>query len=265
MLTTSQEDTIIRLQDLFLDYGEHEIVKDVSLNIHRHKTTVILGPSGVGKSTILKAILGILKPRSGEVFIRQEPISQLPEKELVRIRIQMAMVFQNGALFDSMTIADNVSFRMRELGLAGAAKIDERVDEVLKFVGLSDVKHKMPAQLSGGMRKRAAIARALAPDPEIFLFDEPTVGLDPINRYNIEQLIIKLKERRNVTMVIVTHDVDSAYRLADDIVLLHEGRFIFEGKADYLKRSPDIRVRTFLNPDLAFSIQEKEGKEKENG
>jgi len=242
------EKPIIELRNVTLGYGQGEVVKEVDLNIFGGETKVILGPSGVGKSTILKAILGLLRPKSGEIRIHGEEISHLSERELVRIRTRMAMVFQHGALFDSMTVGDNVSFRLRELGLASPDEIDSRVSEVLKFVGLLGAKKLRPPQLSGGMKKRVAIARALAPHPEIFLFDEPTTGLDPINLYNTEQLILKLKEKERVTMMIVTHDVESAMDLADSIVMLHEGKFIFEGTPEELKHSKDKRVRAFLNP-----------------
>lgn len=248
MVVKSSGEPIIWLKQVTLDYGGDEVVRSVDLEIRQGETKIILGPSGVGKSTILKAILGLLKPKSGEVYIHGKEISGLPERELVKTRLRMAMVFQQSALFDSMTVAENVSYRLREHGLMPEEKTRERVDEVLRFVGLEGARRLRPAQLSGGMKKRVAIARALAPDPEIFLFDEPTVGLDPINAFNIEQLILKLKKRGNVSLLIVTHDVASASRLADSIVMLHEGKFIFEGTPQALKGHQDLRVRAFLDP-----------------
>ena len=159
----------------------------------------------------------------------------------------MAMVFQHGALFDSMTVGENVSYRLREHELMDEASISKRVGEVLQFVGLEGAVKLKPAQLSGGMKKRVAIARALAPHPEIFLFDEPTVGLDPVNAFNIEQLIFKLKQKK-VSIIIVTHDVGSAFRLADRIVMLHGGKFIFEGTPAELKQTTDERIKSFLDP-----------------
>ena len=238
----------ILLKNATLDYGAEEIVREVDLKVKAGVTKVILGPSGVGKSTILKAVLGLLRPKSGQVFIYGMEISDLSEKELIQMRLRMAMVFQGGALFDSMTVGENVSYRLREHGLLSSPEIEARVREVLQFVGLSEVLHSKPAQLSGGMKKRVAIARALAPRPTIFLFDEPTVGLDPINAFNVEQLILKLKKSHNSTMVIVTHDVGSAMRLADSVVMLHEGKFIFEGTFEELKRNPDSRIQDFLDP-----------------
>lgn len=239
---------IIRLQGVTLHYGGDEVVHEVDLEVKRGETKVILGPSGVGKTTILRAILGLLRPETGEVYIKQTAISRLSESELVKIRLLMAMVFQGGALFDSMNVGDNVSFRLREHGLAASGEIEKRIREVLQFVGLEGARKLRPAELSGGMKKRVAIARALAPRPEVFLFDEPTVGLDPSNAFNVEQLILRLKEKRNVTIVIVTHDVASAVRLADSVVMLHEGRFIFEGTPEELKATGDERVRAFLDP-----------------
>ncbi len=244
---------VIRLSHVTLHYGKNEVVTDVNLEVESGETKVILGPSGVGKSTILKAILGLLKPKSGEIYFQGIEISKLSEPKLMQVRLLMAMVFQNGALFDSMTVGENVSYRLREHALISPKATEERVQSVLKFVGLEGALKLSPAQLSGGMRKRVAIARALAPYPQIFLFDEPTVGLDPINSFNIEQLILKLKERR-VTIVIVTHDIESAFRLGDSIVMLHEGKFIFEGTPEELKRNTDKRVRSFLDPAGAAGL-----------
>ena len=243
---------VIELKDVTLDYGADEVVKNVDLKVHRGETKVILGPSGVGKSTILKAILGLLRPKTGEVYLNGRGISKLPEKELVKVRLRMAMVFQHSALFDSMTVGDNVSYRLREHSLADEKTVGERVREVLRFVGLEGAVKLKPAQLSGGMKKRVAIARALAPEPGIFLFDEPTTGLDPVNLFNVEQLILKLKKRQNTTLVIVTHDVGSASRLADSVVILHEGKFIFEGTPEELKQNTDARVQTFLDPARGY-------------
>ena len=244
-------DTVVQFKNVTLHYGGDDVVKNVCLSVKRGETKVILGPSGVGKSTILKAMLGLLRPKSGEVYIDNREISKLPERELVKTRRNMAMVFQQSALFDSMTVGENVSYRLRELQLAGERQIEERVKEVLKFVGLEGALRLRPAQLSGGMKKRVAIARALAPNPEIFLFDEPTVGLDPLNFFNVEQLILKLKHQHKATMVIVTHDVGSAVRTADSIVMLHEGKFIFEGTGEELKRQHDKRIQAFLDPASA--------------
>lgn len=238
---------VIKLRNLTLHYGGDDVVQNIDLDVMPGETKIILGPSGVGKSTILKAILGLLKPKAGEIFIHREEISKCSEQKLVQTRLRMAMVFQHGALFDSMTVGENVSYRLREHELMDEPSTLKRVHEVLQFVGLEGAMKLKPAQLSGGMKKRVAIARALAPHPEIFLFDEPTVGLDPVNHYNIEQLILKLKQKK-VSIVIVTHDVESAFRLGDRIVMLHGGKFIFEGTPAELKQTTDERIKSFLDP-----------------
>lgn len=250
----TNDGVVIRMKNVTLSYGGDDVVENVNLDIRRGETKIILGPSGVGKSTILKAILGILRPKTGEIHIHEREITSLPERELVKMRLRMAMVFQQSALFDSMTVGENVSYRLREHALMAHDKIEDRVLEVLQFVGLKAAMKLRPAQLSGGMRKRVAIARALAPHPEVFLFDEPTVGLDPINTYNVEQLIAKLRTDRNASMVIVTHDVGSALRLADSIVMLHLGKFIFEGTPEELKQCRDKRVQAFLDPAHAAAL-----------
>jgi phospholipid/cholesterol/gamma-HCH transport system ATP-binding protein len=238
----------IRLDQVTLDYGGDEIIKEASFTVKPGETKVILGPSGVGKSTILKAILGLLRPKKGKVTVQGREISRLQEKEILKLRMRMAMVFQNGALFDTMSVGDNVSYRLREFSMLPKEQIEERVIEVLRFVGMEGAKKLKPSQLSGGMRKRVAIARGLAPDPDIILFDEPTVGLDPVNHHNIEQLIMKLKDGTRRSIVIVTHDIASACKMADSIVMLHQGRFIFEGTPQQLRDSKDPRILAFLNP-----------------
>lgn len=249
------KDAIIQLRHLTLSYGGEDVVRNVDLNVREGETKIILGPSGVGKSTILRAVLGLLRPKSGQILIHGKEISHLPERDLVQIRLKMAMVFQQSALFDSMTVGENVSYRLRELGLATHEEIRARIEEVLKFVGLGKALGMRPAQLSGGMKKRVAIARALAPNPGIFLFDEPTVGLDPVNMFNVEQLILKMKRDRKKSIMIVTHDVSSAMRLADSIVMLHEGKFIFEGSPEELRGQRDKRILAFLDPASVFSSQ----------
>lgn len=243
-----KENEAIRLENVTLRYGPHEIVREANLTVKPGETKIVLGPSGVGKSTILKAVLGLLKPAAGRIWIHGKEITHLPEKEMLKIRLQMAMVFQNGALFDTMTVGDNVSYRLREFSLMPKQEIEKRVDQVLTFVGMLGAKKLKPSQLSGGMRKRVGIARALASDPDIFLFDEPTVGLDPVNHYNIEQLILKLRNGKKRSLIVVTHDIESACKLADSIVMLHEGRFIFEGTPQELKNCKDKRVVAFLDP-----------------
>jgi phospholipid/cholesterol/gamma-HCH transport system ATP-binding protein len=243
-----QEAPAVELRNVTLHYGGDDVIKEANLTVRRGEVKIILGPSGVGKSTILKAVLGLLRPKKGRIFIQGREITHMPEKEVLRMRLGMSMVFQHGALFDAMSVSDNVSYRLREFEMATPEKIEHRVAEVLRFVGLEGAKKLRPAQLSGGMRKRVAIARALAPDPELMLFDEPTVGLDPVNLFNVEQLILKLKKDRRRALIIVTHDIASAIKLGDSIVMVHEGRFIFEGTPEELRKSEDRRLLAFLDP-----------------
>ncbi len=249
------EHPAVKLENVTLNYGGHEIIREADISVRAGETKVILGPSGVGKSTILKAVLGLLKPAEGKIYIHGREISKLSEKELLPLRMQMAMVFQNGALFDTMTVGDNVSYRLREFHMAGRDEVEKRVGEVLRFVGLEGARKLKPSQLSGGMRKRVAIARALAPDPGIFLFDEPTVGLDPVNLYNIEQLILKLKHSKKRALIVVTHDIASACKIGDSIMMVHKGRFIFEGTPAELRETKDDRVLEFLDPARFYTAQ----------
>ena len=239
---------MIEIKDLCKSFGNNIVLNNLTLSIKDGETKVVIGRSGVGKSVFLKNIIGIIRPDSGSIRINGQEVVNLPEREYNKLRMKIGMVFQGGALFDSMTVGENVSFRLREHGLAPPGEIEERVQSALQFVGLSGARKLKPAQLSGGMKKRVAIARALAAKPEVILFDEPTTGLDPINSYNMEQLILKLKESRQVTIVIVTHDVGSALRLADSVAMLHEGKFIFEGSPGELQQSSEPVVRAFREP-----------------
>ncbi len=239
---------MIELKKVSLSFGKKIVLDQVDFLIHQGETKVILGPSGTGKSTILKIILGLIRPDAGKVYFDGKSLSNLSEKEISVLRSKLAMVFQNGGLFDSLNVAQNVSYRCRRCYDLTLEEIKNRIKKELCYVGLAGTEKLMPAQLSGGMRKRVGIARALCSQSEIILFDEPTVGLDPGNTYNIQQILTKLKKDRTVTMVIVTHDIHSALDIADDVVILKEGKFIFQGAPNVLKASRDCEVREFLNP-----------------
>jgi len=237
---------VIELRDVYKRFGPVQVLDGVSLKLRGGQTTVIIGESGVGKSVLLKHMVGLLRPDAGEVFFRGRRIDNLPEKELVDVRRRFGFLFQLGALFDSMTAGENVAFPLYEHTDYPPEQIARIVAEKLHMVGLDGIESKKPAELSGGQRKRVALARAIALEPEVILYDEPTTGLDPVRADVINELILKLKRELQVTSVIVTHDMASAYKVADRIVMLHEGRFIADGTPDQIRHSPDPRVQRFI-------------------
>ena len=236
----------IRLVNLYKRFGPVIVFQGVSLAVQERESVVILGPSGTGKSVLLKHIVGLLRPDSGEVYFRDERVDNKTERELEPIRRRFGFLFQGGALFDSMTVFENVAFPMREHTNFKEEEIRERVAAKLAMVGLDGTQGKMPAELSGGMRKRVALARAIALEPEVVLYDEPTTGLDPIRSDVINELILKLNDELHVTSVVVTHDMTSAFKVADRLVMLSEGKVIAEGKADDFRHSRNEEVRRFV-------------------
>ena len=238
---------MIALSGVWLALGERPVLRDVSFDVQAGQTKVILGNSGSGKTTILRVILGLNRPDRGSIRVDGQEITELDERHLIRVRQNMAMVFQGSALFDSLTVHENVGYRLWEHGRLPDEAIEQTVRESLQFVGLADCVDKMPAELSGGMRKRVGIARALASGAKILLYDEPTGGLDPINACMINRLITKLRTK-GITQVVVTHDLDTAYRVADRIVMIQRGRVIFDGTPDRLKQSDDPAIRGFIEP-----------------
>ena len=238
---------MIRLDTVDLTLDGRKVLEHVTFQVELGETKVILGGSGSGKTTILRLILGLYKPDQGSIRIDGEEITTLSEQVLPRIRQKMAMVFQSAALFDSLTVRENVGYRLWEQGALSDENIEQRVRQSLQFVGLEDAIDKMPADLSGGMRKRVGIARALASGARVILYDEPTAGLDPINSYAIGHLILQLKAK-GVTQVVVTHDLDLAFRVADRIVLLHKGHIMFQGTPQELAGRQDRDIRGFLDP-----------------
>ena len=238
---------MICIEDLTTHYGERKILDGIDLDIAPGETMVILGGSGVGKSTLLRHILLLERPTSGAIYIRGRNILEMPEDELNEIRKRMGVSYQSGALFNSMTVGENVALPLHELTRLEDSTIQIMTRIKLDLVGLSGFENYMPSQISGGMRKRAAVARALALDPEILLFDEPSAGLDPITAAGIDSLIAKLKKAFKMTIVVVTHEMASAFLIADRVTLMHGGHILLVGTPQELRESKHPRVQQFLN------------------
>lgn len=238
---------IVEFRGVSKRFGTLEVLRKVDLRLERGKTTVILGASGIGKSVLLRHIIGLLKPDEGEVYIDGQRIDELGEKDLVPIRRRFGFLFQMGALFDSLSVGDNIAFPLIEHTEYSRSRIDEIVAEKLVMVDLVGVDGHKPVELSGGQRKRVALARALAMDPEVVLYDEPTTGLDPIRAAGINHLINKIRDQRGVTGVVVTHDMHSAFTVADRILMLYGGTFIEDGPVEAIRRSDDPRVQEFVS------------------
>lgn len=237
---------MISIRHVYQTFGSRQILKDVSLTVKDGETMVILGASGSGKSTLLKLIIGLLKPTSGEVVVNGKDMVRLSEAELNHERRHMGFVFQYSALFDSMTVKENVAFGLRMHTKMDEEEIDRIVKEKLHLVGLDGIENLMPSSLSGGMKKRVSLARAIALEPEIILYDEPTAGLDPIRSTDISLLIKHTQKVLHATSVVVTHDLKSAEMIADRMAFLYKGFFLAIGKPEELKQSPDPRVRQFM-------------------
>jgi phospholipid/cholesterol/gamma-HCH transport system ATP-binding protein len=227
--------------------GGRSIIRDFDLSLEKGFNRTILGVSGVGKTTILKLLLGLLKPDSGAIYLNGRPIAGMKEGELSGLRRNISIVFQWGALFDSMTVGENVGYRLFEEGKLSLKEIERIVLEKLSFVGLENTINLYPAELSGGMKKRVAIARAIAADPEYIFFDEPTTGLDPIGIYNIRHLMQMLQKEGKTTLM-VTHDLHTAFAVSQRFSFLHDTRLILDGSAADLKESSDKSIREFFSP-----------------
>jgi len=247
---------MIEIRGLAKRLGRRQVLEGLDLDIRTGETLVVLGPSGTGKSVLLKHVIGLMKPDAGSIRIDGEDIVELKEKELNLVRRRFGMLFQGAALFDSMTVGENVALAMQEHARdMTPEEVGRRVRERLDWVGLEEAEGMKPSSLSGGMRKRAGLARALAMDPEYILYDEPTTGLDPITADVINQLIRALQKRLNVTSVVVTHDIKSAFAVADRIVLLYEGHVVYDGTVDETRRTDDAMVRQFLEGSSRGPIQ----------
>lgn len=237
----------ISLRDLRVSYGEREILHGITFDVATGETLVILGGSGSGKSTLLRTLVGLEKPTSGQVWIQGKDIAAISQAELDQIRKKTGMSFQGGALFGSMTVGENVALPLREHTKLEDSTIEIMLRLKLEQVGLAGFEYHMPSQLSGGMKKRAAVARALAMDPEILFFDEPSAGLDPIIAAGIDQLILELKRAFRMTIVVVTHELASAFLIADRMVLIDKGNIVAIGTTQEMRSSAQPRVRQFLD------------------
>jgi phospholipid/cholesterol/gamma-HCH transport system ATP-binding protein len=245
---------IIELRGVSKAYGHKTVLDDVDLDVKRGEVLVILGGSGTGKSVSLRHMNGLEQPDRGEVWVDGQEISHLPEEALVAVRKKVGMLFQSGALFDSMTVFENIAFALREHTTWPESRIAERVAEVLGFVNLGrDVERLLPSSLSGGMKKRVSLARTVALKPEVLLYDEPTTGLDPVTAMTINRLIKDLNSRLATTSVVVTHDIVSALFVADRLTFLKNGRFVFTGTPDEAKASEVEDLREFLSAGKALA------------
>lgn len=237
---------MIKLVNINVDFGGKRVLEDINLDIAKGESMVIIGPSGSGKSTLLRLIVGLLKPSVGKIYIDGQEITAMGEDDLNKIRLRMGMVFQYSALFDSMTVGENVAFGLRQHTAMDDEAIARVVRKKLRMVGLSGQEEVMPNELSGGMKKRVSLARAIAIDPEVVLYDEPTAGLDPIMANTIDRLIVSTKRITGVTSVVVTHHMNSAFNIADRIAMIYEGRIVEVGSADQIKNSENEIVQRFI-------------------
>ena len=262
---------IVVFDQVSLAFDDKVVLHDVSFTLLTGHTKIFLGASGAGKSTILKLILGLLKPDAGVIWVNGERVDRLTELEMMKVRADLGMVFQEGALFDSLTVAENVGYKLYEETRMPVDHVRQRVNEVLGFIGLAEFRERMPSELSGGQRRRVAIARAMAAKPRILLYDEPTTGLDPITASTVDDEIIKLRDIENVSSIVVTHQLRDAFYIAtheaerrDDgllriapadtqkseeaeFIMLKDGRVAFEGHAEELRQSDDPYLKTFLS------------------
>jgi len=249
---------MIEVINVCKSFNHHRVLDNINLTIKTGETKVIIGRSGCGKSVLLKHIVGILKPDSGIIKVDDQDITKLGEKELNKVRMGIGLVFQGGALFDSLTVADNVAFVLNEFQKLPKEEVRQRVKDSLAMVGLKDIEEMIPADLSGGMKKRVALARALCIRPNILLYDEPTTGVDPITADAINNLIIEMHDKLKVTSIVVTHDMNSAYKVGDTIAMLYHGKIIAEGSSKEISSTTHPIVNQFIHGDAVGPITEAE-------
>lgn len=240
------EAPVIQFKQVHMAFGEKVVLDEVSFEVAKGETLAVIGPSGTGKSTVLKLLIGLLKPNSGDIIIEGKDVSNFTDAQWDELRCDMGMVFQYSALFDFLDVGENVAFGLRQHTKESEEVIQKRVKELLEQVGLPGIEHQYPAELSGGMKKRVGLARALALNPSIIYYDEPTAGLDPIMANTVSRLILETKQRLGVTSILVTHDMASAFLAADKILLLSDGKIVFTGTVEDTKKSANPLVREFI-------------------
>jgi len=249
---------LIEVRDIHKSFGNNHVLRGTTLQIKHGESMVVIGGSGTGKSVLIKCIIGILKPERGEIFVAGREIGSLKEKELYELRKKFGMLFQAGALFDSMRVWENVGFGLLQHTSLSEKEVRDRAIEKLNLLGLHRIEDLMPSQLSGGMRKRVSLARAIAMEPEILLYDEPTTGLDPIRADAINELIVEMREKIKVTSITITHDMVSAYKIADRIAMLYQGRIIEVGTPEQIKHSTNEIVQQFIQGKAKGPITQAE-------
>ena len=246
---------MIRIIDVHRSFGSQSVLRGINLRVQKGEILAIIGRSGSGKTVLLRLIIGLIRPNSGQVLIEESDITHLSGRHLDRVRERFGMLFQGGALFDSMTVFDNVAFPLREKTDLSRQEIATQVQKMLENVGLGEMGYKYPAELSGGMKKRTALARALITSPAIILFDEPTTGLDPILAHAIHQLIQETHDTFGYTAVIVSHEIPEVFEIATRVAVIHEGRIIAEGTPEMILKSPDPFIQQFISGSLEGPVQ----------
>jgi len=241
---------IIRIENLTKSFGEKKVLDDVSFDVLEGENLIVFGRSGTGKSVLLKSIVRLLKPDAGAIFFEDENILTMKEKKLLETRKQIGFLFQSGALYDSMSVRDNLAFPLRKLTKLPAEKINDKIEKTLELVDLSEAIDKMPAELSGGMRKRIGLARTIITEPRVILYDEPTTGLDPITSKEISSLILSLQRKLKTTSIVVTHDLICAQIISDRVIFLKEGKLYIEGKLETIKEKDDKFIKNFFSNEI---------------